>query len=60
MLNSGLQRITDIDTYILDLELANSAHPSESPNFTTRLYNTREALEMEDLFPGSWDQLVKR
>ena len=55
-----MQRITDIDTYILDLEAANSAHPSEAPNFTNKLYNTREALAMEDLFPASWDQLVRR
>ena len=60
MFNPGLQRITDIDTFILDLEYANSVHPSEAPNFTNKLYNTREALQMEDLFPASWDQLVRR
>ena len=55
----AFQRVTDIDTYILDLEQAN-ANPSEVPNFTQHLYNTHQDLQTENTFPAGWDRLVRR
>ncbi len=56
--NASLQRVLDIDTYLTYLEEANQ-YPEQSPQYV-KLYNTRQDLEMDDLFPEQWDLLVRR
>ncbi len=58
MANMQFQRVIDIDTYITDLEVANET-PEQSPVYF-KLYNTREDLDMANLFPAEWHLLARR
>ena len=46
-----------MDTYIANLTEANVNAESKSPEYF-RLYNHRENLEMENLFPSDFDELA--
>ena len=53
------QRVIDVDTYIFNLTAANMNYEDKSPEYF-RLYNHREDLEMENLFPSDFDQLAHK
>ena len=53
------QRVIDVDTYIFNLTAANVHSGDKSPEYF-RLYNHREDLEMENLFPSDFDQLAHK
>ena len=52
-------RVLDTETFVFDLEAANTAGPDVSPAWY-KLYSAREDLEMENLLPDAWDELVHR
>ena len=53
------QRILNHETFIMDLATANAAGGDVRPDYF-RLYEAKTDLEMDNLFPASWDQLARR
>jgi len=52
-------RVLDTETHILDLKAANLLGENGEPAWT-KLYSARADLEMESMFPGDMDNLVRR
>ena len=52
------QRVLDVDTYIFNLTDANLSRDKQPEYF--KLYNHRNDLEMENLFPADFDELAHR
>jgi len=52
-------RVLDTETFILDLGTANSAGSAQDPLWF-KLYSGREDLELDSMFPGDMDNLVRR
>ncbi|KAF2346196.1 Metallo-dependent phosphatase-like [Trinorchestia longiramus] len=56
----GVHRVVDHETWIMDLDVANSPRNAGSDPHWYRLYSARQAYEMRSLLPVDWDNLVYR
>ena len=52
-------RVLDSETYVFNLTAANIAGEDKSPNWY-RLVSVKEDLDVNPLYPASWDDLVRR
>ena len=54
----SLQEVIDVDTFVFNLTAANAAETDRPVYY--KLYNHRENLKMENLYPADFDDLAKR
>ena len=59
LLTNKCQRVIDADTYIFNMTAANLKGETERPEYF-KLYNHRQDLDMENLFPEDFDKLARR